>query len=206
MNKAPTSTLPPPGRMYTDSHSPSKDAAWASGLHVLRPAGPLSDDPSYTSEQVWQGDARSCCAWAGGHGLAVGTEPADVFVSLDGGRSWSAGAAGFAAAPSRSKWSFPAPPHKPHVLSIEHLAAQSSGSEADSRAGQLVAGIEVGGVLVSSLGGHAGTAGGDGDGAEAWEEQSEGLYTDVHSCRINPFNPSQWLAVTGELSYVRLSI
>lgn len=198
-------TTPPRAcRMYSDAHAPSAGAAWASGLHVLRPGDLHADAPTYASEHVWQGDARSCCAWAAGQGLAVGTEPADVYVSLNGGRSWSAGAAGFAAAPSRSKWSFPAPPHEPHVLSIEHLAAGAAGSEAASRAGQLVAGVEVGGVLVSSLGSHgssassASSASGGGDGAEAWQEHSEGLYVDVHSCRINPFDASHWLAVTGE--------
>lgn len=197
----------PVHKMYSDAHAPSAGAAWASGLHVLRPGDLHADAPTYASEHVWQGDARSCCAWAAGQGLAVGTEPADVYVSLNGGRSWSAGAAGFAAAPSRSKWSFPAPPHEPHVLSIEHLAAGAAGSEAASRAGQLVAGVEVGGVLVSSLGSHgssassASSASGGGDGAEAWQEHSEGLYVDVHSCRINPFDASHWLAVTGRGLY-----
>ncbi|KAL4425844.1 hypothetical protein ABPG75_009860 [Micractinium tetrahymenae] len=193
--------VPVPGpvhKMYTADHAPSADAPWASGMHLLHPSGTTSDAPAaYTADRVWQGDVRSCCAWAGGQGLAVGTEPADVFVSLDGGRSWSAGAAGFAAAPSRSKWSFPAPPHEPHVLSIEHLAAGDAGSEAASKAGQLVAGIEVGGVLVSSLA----SSSSDGGGADTWEEQSEGLYVDVHSCRIDPFHASHMLAVTGRGLY-----
>lgn len=38
--------------------------------------------------------------------------------SADGGAGWE-GAGGFASLPSRASWSFPAPPHQPHVLSIE---------------------------------------------------------------------------------------
>lgn len=174
-------------------HAPIQGTQWASGLHVLHlPASAQS----HTSEHVWHGDARSCCSWAGGQGLAVGTEPADVFVSRDGGRSWSAGAAGFATVPSRSKWTFPAPPHEPHVLSIEHLGVAEASSESASHAGQLVAGIEVGGVLVSDVGSSG--------SSEKWEEHSEGLYVDVHSCRIDPFQAQHWLAVTGELWGPRL--
>ena len=165
-----------------------------SGLHLLR----HSAADGFTAERVWAGDARSCCIWdlpPGGQeqgrptnsgaaegssrvGLAVGTEPADVFVSLDGGGSWSAGTSSFQAAPSRPSWSFPAPPHEPHVLSLERTAS-----------GQLVAGIEVGGVLF----------GGGGADWTHFEEHNEGLYADVHSCRIDPHNPRHWLAVTGEL-------
>lgn len=169
-----------------------------SGLHLLR----HSAADGFTAERVWAGDARSCCIWdlsPGGQeqgrptnggaaegsaasgsrvGLAVGTEPADVFVSLDGGGSWSPGTSTFQGAPSRSSWSFPAPPHEPHVLSLERTAS-----------GQLVAGIEVGGVLV----------GGGGPDRTHFEEHNEGLYADVHSCRIDPHNPQHWLAVTGEL-------
>ncbi len=162
-----------------------------SGLHLLRPSA-----GGYTAQRVWAGDARSCCIWdqppggqerattaaanAGGGGsgevgLAVGTEPADVFVSLDGGSAWSAGTSSFEGAPSRPSWSFPAPPHQPHVLSLERTAS-----------GQLVAGIEVGGVQV-----------GGGPSFDRFEERNEGLYADVHSCRIDPHNPRHWLAVTG---------
>lgn len=162
-----------------------------SGLHLLRPSA-----GGFTAQRVWAGDARSCCIWdqppggqerattaaadassgsCGEVGLAVGTEPADVFVSLDGGSSWSTGTSSFEGAPSRPSWSFPAPPHEPHVLSLERTAS-----------GQLVAGIEVGGVQV-----------GGGPSFDRFEERNDGLYADVHSCRIDPHNPRHWLAVTG---------
>lgn len=168
------------------------------GLHLLR----RSDD-GWVARHVWQGDARSCCIWdlppggeeqpnsgptaagarSGGEvGLAVGTEPADVFVSLDSGAAWSHGTSSFEGAPSRPSWSFPAPPHDPHVLSLERTAD-----------GQLVAGIEVGGVLV-----------GGGTGSGVFEEHNEGLYADVHACRIDPHNLRHWLAVTGGVGGGRL--
>lgn len=165
-----------------------------SGLHLLRRADGGDEAAPAAAERVWKGDARSCCAWDqpdGGLGLAVGTEPADVFCSLDGGRTFSEGTDGFAAAPSRAQWKFPAPPHQPHVLSIEPLPVAAGSGGADPGAGQvqLVAGIEVGGVLVSR----------DAGGGGPWEERSKGLFTDVHSCRIDPHDPSRWLTVTGEV-------
>lgn len=50
----------------------------------------------------------------------------------------------------------------------------------------VVAGIEVGGALLSSNGG------------ASWRDTSKGgLYEDVHSCRVDPWDPSRWYAVTG---------
>lgn len=168
----------------------------ASGLHLLRPASEDAD-AAWTSERVWSGDARSCGAWpvAGGSGmhLAVGSEPADVFCSQDGGGTWSAGTDSFAALDSRPQWTFPPPPHQPHVLSLERLAsgqvrwaAEAPGQQPvpspahSSRRclpvfnlphrAQLVAGIEVGGVLVSTDA-----------SAGSWEEK-KGVYADVHRC------------------------
>ena len=189
--------VPVPGplhQMYA-SHAANR-AAPDSGLHLLRPRSGTAEGEGAAyapAERVWAGDARSCGVWdsageAGGAPLlAVGTEPADVFCSPDGGTSWSAGTDSFAAAPSRAQWSFPAPPHKPHVLSLERTPQ-----------GQIVAGIEVGGVLVSSTSDAAcSSASGGGNHGGGWEERNEGLYPDVHSCRIDPHNPSHWLAVTG---------
>lgn len=124
--------------------------------------------------------------------------------SVDGGASWR-GADGFSAAPSRSTWSFPAPPHLPHVLSLEFLppcepsddsaehtehakhgrGINTSESGAQSRPPVVVAGVEVGGVLRSD------------DGGDSWTESNSGLYPDVHSCRIDPHNPRLWFVATG---------
>ena len=259
----------------------SLPAEQACGMHLLRPRGDSgsgagADEPAFSSEHVWAGDARSCCIWdapppggsgGGGQqevGLAVGTEPADVFTSVDSGRSWSGGTGSFAAAPSREKWSFPAPPHQPHVLSVERLPGGGGdggeGGEGGSCAlldeasresaascaaagknvtellsgvgsdlplscntcpscaphpasggegsGRLVAGIEVGGVLVGPDAGGAGPAPAAAPapapaerstlgGSSAWEERNQGIYVDVHSCRVDPHQAAHWLAVTG---------
>lgn len=198
MAAAAVPTMGPVHKMYASEASAAQQA---SGLHLLRPSD-APEGPAYSAHHVWSGDARSCHIWdvaaaSGGAptvGLAVGTEPADVFCSLDGGSSWSGGTNSFAAAASRPTWSFPAPPHEPHVLSIEALPA------ADGQQPQLVVGVEVGGVLVSSDAAAAGTSG---SGGGTWEERNEALYVDIHSCRIDPHDPSHWLAVTGEVSGLR---
>lgn len=212
-------------KMYPTDHTAS--APQLSGLHLLLPS---EDAPSgHTSQQVWAGDARSCCIWqqhgsttaagdvagiasngkgasGGGSGsgsggpsstscwgLAVGIEPADVFVSLDGGSSWSGGTDSFASAPSRPQWSFPAPPHQPHVLSLERWVPGGMTAGRSATPARLVAGIEVGGVLVGGE-----DAGGK---SKEWEERNEGVCTDVHSCRVDPHDSSHWLAVTGRGLY-----
>ena len=96
----------------------------ASGLYLLRPAAGAAE-AAWAAERVWSGDARSCGAWAaaGGVQLAVGAEPADVFFSGDGGGAWTGGTDSFAGIESRPGWTFPPPPHQPHVLSLERLAS-----------------------------------------------------------------------------------
>lgn len=56
----------------------------------------------------------------------AGTEPADVCRSPDGGKTWQ-DSGGFASIPGRASWSFPAPPHEPHVLSIEAFRTAQGG-------------------------------------------------------------------------------
>ena len=101
-----------------DSH-PHHEA----GLHLFDlPAGTSSFERTPCSS-VWQGDARSCRLVPGQAPssppcIFIGTEPADVFVSKDRGQLWS-NTQSFASISTRSTWSFPPPPHQPHVLSIE---------------------------------------------------------------------------------------
>ena len=58
----------------------------------------------------------------GSYSGGAGAEPANVLHSRDGGKNWQ-GSSGFRDVPSRGSWSFPVPPHEPHVLSIEVLKA-----------------------------------------------------------------------------------
>ena len=132
-----------------------------------------------SERKLWTGDARS---WAIGPdgALYVGMEPAMVYRSDDGGESWRRLDA-IDRLPSRPTWTFPPPPHEPHVLSIDFLP--------DEPASVLV-GIEVGGVIVSR------------DRGESWEERLDGLYIDVHSVRPDPGAPGRLFAVTGSGFYV----
>ncbi len=133
----------------------------ADGLYRLR-AG--------QAERIWDGDARACAIGPDGTPY-VGIEPAMIH-RRDPGGIWRRCDA-IDALPSRGDWTYPPPPHEPHVLAI------------DFSAGLLVAGIEVGGVIVSS------------DRGERWEERNAGLYVDVHSVRPDPSEADALYAVTG---------
>ena len=110
--------------------------------------------------QLWEGDARSCAVAPDG-ALYVGTEPAMIYRSDDGGDAWQRCSA-IDDLPTRSAWTFPPPPHEPHVRSIDFLPR-----DGDS----VLAGIEVGGVILSR------------DRGETWREMNEGVYVDVHAVR-----------------------
>jgi photosystem II stability/assembly factor-like uncharacterized protein len=129
--------------------------------------------------RLWEGDARASAIAADGS-LYVGTEPAMVFRSDDRGGTWRRLSA-IDQLPTRASWTFPPPPHEPHVRSIDFLP--------DDPASVLV-GIEVGGVLLSR------------DRGETWREMNDGVYVDVHQVRPDPARPSRLLAVTGAGLYI----
>src|SRR5690606_13127533 len=68
------------------------------------------------TRRVWEGDAHSCAITGGA--WYVGVEPAMVFRSRDRGASWTRLSA-IDELPTRAEWTFPPPPHEPHVLSID---------------------------------------------------------------------------------------
>ncbi len=123
---------------------------------------------------LWEGDARSCAISPDGR-LYVGTEPAMIFRSDDDGASWKR-LGHIDDMPTRSEWYFPPPPHEPHVRSIDFLP--------DSP-GSVLAGIEVGGVLLSN------------DYGETWSEMNDGVHVDVHTVRPDPSQSGSMIAVTG---------
>ncbi len=128
--------------------------------------------------RIFEGDARSCAIGPDG-ALWAGVEPAMLFRSDDGGASWSRSDA-IDKLPTRSKWTFPPPPHQPHVLSIDFLP-----DDPDT----VLAGVEVGGALLSS------------DGGDTWSEINQGIYVDVHSLRPDPTARGALYAVTGRGFY-----
>lgn len=91
--------------------------------------------------------------------LYLGVAPALLYRSDNGGATWTA-CESMRDIPGYERWTFPPPPHIPHVRSIapDPLAA-----------GALYIGVEEGGVYHSP------------DGGETWMSLNEGLYWDVHT-------------------------
>ena len=139
------------------------------GLYALTPDG---------ERRVFEGDVRSCAVGPDG-ALFAGVEPAMIHRSDDGGASWQRLDA-IDRLPTRGEWTFPPLPHEPHVLSIDFLPDDPA---------SVLAGVEVGGVLLSR------------DGGRSWQEINAGVYVDVHSVRPDPSRPGQLLAVTGRGFY-----
>lgn len=139
------------------------------GLYALHEAG---------DRLIWQGDARACAIGPEGT-FYVGTEPAMIWRSHDGGKTWKRSDA-IDTLPTRADWYFPPPPHEPHVRSIDFLPGHPE---------SLLVGIEVGGVLLSP------------DGGEHWQELNHGVYVDVHAVRPDPLQPDLLVAVTGRGFY-----
>ena len=94
----------------------------------------------------------------------LGVSPAMVYRSGDGGATW-AGCYAFNEIPGRETWTFPPPPHIPHVRSIFPDPAQAGG---------VYVGVEEGGVFRSI------------DDGATWESLNEGLFFDVHEVMAAP--------------------
>ena len=109
----------------------------------------------------------------------VGTSHARPFRSDDRGRSFRECAA-FLKIPGRERWSFPPPPHIPHVRSISF----------DPRAPlTMYIGVEEGGVYRSR------------DGGASFESLNDGLYDDIHTVAIDPRDSRRLYATTGNGFY-----
>ena len=91
--------------------------------------------------------------------LYLGVSPALLHRSDDGGASWTA-CESIRRIPGYERWTFPPPPHIPHVRSIALDPDQP---------GALYIGVEEGGVYHSR------------DGGDTWTSLNEGLYWDVHT-------------------------
>ncbi|HEX2034370.1 MAG TPA: hypothetical protein VHS99_09315 [Chloroflexota bacterium] len=75
--------------------------------------------------------------------LVAGTDPAELLVSLDGGQTWARGQS-LREMPGYAEWSYPLPPHTPHIMVIVPHPVQAD---------TIYAGIEVGGIVRSEDGG-----------------------------------------------------
>ncbi|MGH7950088.1 MAG: WD40/YVTN/BNR-like repeat-containing protein [Candidatus Binataceae bacterium] len=105
----------------------------------------------------------------------VGTSHARLLRSTDGGNSFEECTA-FAKIPGRERWSFPPPPHIPHVRSISF----------DPRnAATIYVGVEEGGVFRTRNRG------------ETFEVLNNGIYHDVHTVAVDPADSARLYATTG---------
>ncbi len=111
-------------------------------------------------------------------GVFVGSEPAALFQSRDGGASWGE-CAGFRAVPESNQWGFHAPTRDSHVRDLV-----ASPGDADL----LYAGIEVGGVVRSR------------DGGASWK-QLPGLDDDIHCLHLGTDRQQRVYAATASSPY-----
>jgi photosystem II stability/assembly factor-like uncharacterized protein len=111
--------------------------------------------------------------------LWVGTSHARLFRSLDRGRTFRELTA-FAQIPGRERWTFPPPPHIPHVRSI-------SFDPSDPRT--MYVGVEEGGVFRTRNHG------------ASFEALNRGLYWDVHCVAVDPHDSRLLYATTGNGFY-----
>ena len=115
---------------------------------------------------------------SGADGVLVGSEPAALFQSYDGGATWAECTA-FRAVPESSQWSFHAPTRDSHVRDLV-----VSPGDADL----LYAGIEVGGVVRSQ------------DGGASWQ-QLPGLDDDIHCLNLGTDRQQRVYVATASAPY-----
>ena len=149
-----------------------------------------SDDEGQNWEESSNGLTARHIRWIAFHPqnselVFAGTEPANIFVSQDGGKSWRA-CPEVAQLRDRFKWSLP---YSPEAGCVRGFALHGS---------RAYAAVEVGGVLVSD------------DNGETWQlaEGSDGkpnlagppepfVYPDVHSLEVHPYSQDLVYAPTG---------
>ncbi len=115
----------------------------------------------------------------------AGTEPAEIFVSHDGGETWRA-CPEVAQLRDRFRWSLP---YSPEAGCVRGFAFHGS---------RAYAAVEVGGVLVSDDRGETWQLAGGSDGEPDLEGPPEPfVYPDVHSLEVHPSSPDLVYAPTG---------
>jgi photosystem II stability/assembly factor-like uncharacterized protein len=149
-----------------------------------------SGDAGMTWQEISSGLSTRHVRWMAAHPdhpnlLLAGTEPANIFISRDGGESWR-DCPEVAALRDRFKWSLP---YSPEAGCVRGFAFHGS---------RLYAAVEVGGVLVSSDQGESWQLAGGSDGNPSLEGPPEPfIYPDVHSLEVHPSSPELVYAPTG---------
>src|SRR5579885_1034412 len=107
--------------------------------------------------------------------LFIGTTHARLFHSHDHGQNFKECGA-FLDLPGRDRWTFPPPPHIPHVRAITFDPSNPS---------VMYIGVEEGGVFRSR------------DRGASFEPLNRGLYPDVHALAVDPADSHRLYATTG---------
>jgi hypothetical protein len=113
----------------------------------------------------------------------IGTSHGRLLRSDDKGRSFIELTA-FLKVPGRDRWSFPPPPHIPHVRAIAFDPFHP---------GVMYVGVEEGGVFRTS------------DAGYSFESRNHGLYDDVHGIAVDPRDQRRLYATTGRGFYISLN-
>ena len=123
-------------------------------------------------------------------GFAAGTDPAELLVSADAGKTWTRGQS-LREMPGYERWTYPGVPHTPHVMLIAPHPREVS---------TLYAGIEVGGIVCSTDCGATWRVIGDGSGGGNGGGNG-GVHPDIHGIAISPNAPSVIYAATPQGVY-----
>jgi photosystem II stability/assembly factor-like uncharacterized protein len=140
-----------------------------------------SDDGGRTWRDISPATARDEEVWAlaaapNHHGeVLVGTSHARLFRSEDSGFSFRE-CTNFLRLPGRDRWTFPQPPHVPHVRSISFDPRNSD---------VIYIGVEEGGVFRSS------------DHAATFEPLNQNIYADIHCVAVDYDEAGRIYATTG---------
>ena len=149
-----------------------------------------SDDEGKTWEEISNGLTDRHVRWMAYHPDIsdlefAGTEPANIFVSKNGGESWRA-CPEVAQLRDQFRWSLP---YSPEAGCVRGLAFNGS---------RVYAAVEVGGVLVSDDNGETWQLAEGSDGNPDLEGPPEPfIYPDVHSLEVHPSSPDLVYAPTG---------
>lgn len=145
-----------------------------------------SDDGGRTWRDITPGNARDEEVWA----LAASpTRPGEVFVGTSHARIFRSEERGFGfrectaflKLPGRERWTFPQPPHVPHVRSLSFDPRNPD---------HIYIGVEEGGAFRSR------------DHGVSFEPLSQSIYADIHCIAADPVNSQKLYATTGGGFYI----
>ena len=109
--------------------------------------------------------------------LYTGTNDPYIYRSVDNGETWSE-LKGFRDLPSRGHWESPIDPHYARLRALESVPGRPE---------RLIAGVEAGGIHLST------------DGGQTWLDRRDTIIDDIH--QIFPISEDVWLAATGYLDH-----